>query len=78
MFQLTKQETKCLRSQFVTLKEQGKHRKYLPYVFTEHGILMLSSVLNSKKAIQVKESYIYKQKPAAANTKGIKKIRHSR
>lgn len=37
-----------LRSQFVTLeKGRGKHRKYLPYAFTEQGVAMLSSVLNS-------------------------------
>ena len=52
MLQLTTEEAKSLRSQFVTLK-RGQHLKYLPYAFTEHGILMLSSVLNSKRAIQV-------------------------
>lgn len=41
-----------LRSQSVTLK-RGQHLKYRPFVFTEHGILMLSSVLNSERAIQV-------------------------
>lgn len=52
MFQLTKEE--CLRSQIVTLKtEQGKHLKYMPYVFTEMGVAMLSSVLRSPTAIQV-------------------------
>ncbi|VAX36810.1 hypothetical protein MNBD_UNCLBAC01-1314 [hydrothermal vent metagenome] len=49
---VTSNQSKALRSQFVTLK-QGKHRKYIPHVFTEHGILMLSSVLNNKRAIQV-------------------------
>ncbi len=52
MFQLTREEAATLRSRFVTLK-RGQHLKYAPYVFTEHGILMLSSVLNSKRAIQV-------------------------
>ena len=52
MFQLTKEEAEILRSQIVTLK-QGKHLKYLPYAFTEQGVAMLSSVLNSKRAIQV-------------------------
>ena len=52
MFQLTKEEFNALRSQFVTLK-RGQHRKYLPYVFSEPGVAMLSSVLNSKRAIQV-------------------------
>ncbi len=52
MFQLTKDEYDRLRSQNVTLK-RGQHIKYLPYAFTEHGILMLSSVLNSERADKV-------------------------
>ena len=52
MFQLTKDEYDRLRSQNVTLK-RGQHSKYLPYAFTEHGILMLSSVLNSERADKV-------------------------
>lgn len=53
MFQLTKEEyTELLRCQFGTLK-RGQHSKYLPYAFTENGVAMLSSVLNSKRAIQV-------------------------
>jgi hypothetical protein len=51
MFQLNWKEAQSSRSQNVTLK--GKNIKYLPYAFTEHGILMLSSVLNSDKAIEV-------------------------
>ncbi|MEW6040131.1 MAG: ORF6N domain-containing protein [Elusimicrobiota bacterium] len=59
MFQLTWEEAKSLRSQFVTLKDKttissrGQHIKYLPYAFTEQGVAMLSSVLRSKRAIQV-------------------------
>mgnify|MGYP003574961859 CR=1 FL=1 len=52
MFELTKQEYQILRSQIGTLKH-GEHTKYLPMAFTEHGVLMLSSILNSKQAIQV-------------------------
>ena len=53
-FQLTEQEVANLRSQIATLKHgRGQHRKYLPHVFTEQGVAMLSSVLNSKRAIQV-------------------------
>ncbi len=61
MFQLTAKETKewwkhvmsgRLRSQIVTLK-RGEHIKYRPFAFTEHGILMLSSVLRSKRAVEV-------------------------
>ncbi len=51
MFQLDKVEFDSLRSQIVT-SNRGRQR-YLPYVFTEHGILMLSSVLNSEKGVQV-------------------------
>jgi hypothetical protein len=54
MFQLTEEETASLRSQNVTLNAgRGKHRKYRPYVFTEQGVAMLSSVLHSERAIQV-------------------------
>ena len=54
MFQLTVEETTSLRSQFVTLKGgRGQHRKYRPFVFTEQGVAMLSSVLHSERAIQV-------------------------
>ena len=60
MFQLTKVEAeeweslKRSRSQIVTLKKnRGTNIKYQPYAFTEHGILMLSSVLKSQRAVQV-------------------------
>ena len=52
MFVLTKEENDSLRSQNVTLK-RGQHSKYLPLAFTEHGVAMLSSVLNSERAIEV-------------------------
>ena len=52
MFQLSQEDHDSLRRHFGTLK-RGEHSKYLPYVFTEQGVAMLSSVLNSKKAVQV-------------------------
>ena len=66
MFQLTAEEAESLRSQIATSKAislrsqivtlkptgRGRHRKYLPYVFTEQGVAMLSSVLNSERAIE--------------------------
>ncbi len=60
MFQITENEwNELLRSQFVTLKTgSGKQPKYLPFAFTEHGVAMLASVLNSSKAIQVNISII--------------------
>ena len=54
MIQLTAAEWAVLRSQSVILKTgRGQHRKYLPYAFTEQGVAMLSSVLNSKHAIAI-------------------------
>ena len=51
MFQLSKKEHANLRSQFVTSSWGG--RRYLPFVFTEQGVAMLSSVLNSDRAVDV-------------------------
>jgi phage regulator Rha-like protein len=66
MFQLSQEEWVFLRSQFVTANEENSlrsqivtsknnrgGRRYAPYVFTEHGVLMLSNVLNSTKAISM-------------------------
>ena len=53
MFQLKNQEVVALRSQSVTSKTGRGGRRYMPYVFTEQGVAMLSSVLNSEQAIQV-------------------------
>ena len=54
MIHLTRAEAESLRSQLVTLKKgRGRHRKYQPYVFTEQGVAMLSSVLRSSRAIAV-------------------------
>jgi len=55
-FQLNDNEWESLRCQFGTLNEKtgrGKHRKYLPWVFTEHGVTMLSAVLNTDVAVEV-------------------------
>ncbi len=55
VFSLTPKEAKelvSLRSQIATLKKRrGSHRKYLPHVFTEHGAVMLASILNSATAV---------------------------
>jgi hypothetical protein len=57
MFQLTWAEAEHLRSQIVTLEnvasKRGRHIKYLPFAFTEQGVSMLSSVLNSSRAIEI-------------------------
>ncbi len=52
-FQLQQDEWDSLRFQIGTLKSgRGQHRKYLPWVFTEHGAVMLATVLNSERAIK--------------------------
>ena len=54
MFVLSETEWESLRSQKATLKlGRGHHRKFLPYVFTEHGALMAAGVLNSSRAIEM-------------------------
>ena len=67
VFQLTESESDFLRSQVVILKKEdflrshfatledkrGKHRKFLPYVFTEQGVAMLSAILRSETAVKV-------------------------
>ncbi len=52
MFQLSEVETAGLRSQFVTSNAKRGGRRYLPFVFTEHGAVMLASVLNSPTAVE--------------------------
>lgn len=57
MFQLTAEEWTALRSQSATLNAapggRGRHRKYLPYAFTEHGAIMAANLLSSPRAIEV-------------------------
>lgn len=52
-FQLTSEEFVSLRSQIATLEPagRGRHRKYLPWAFTEHGALMAGTILNSERAV---------------------------
>lgn len=78
MFELTGEEYQSLRSQFASLK-RGRHSKYPPFVFTEHGILMLSSVLNSKMAItmsiQIIDTFVQLRKLANSNDEILSKIK---
>ena len=53
IFKLSKAEVSGLRCQFVTFNQSTKGRKYVPYVFTEYGVAMLSGVLSSDQAIDV-------------------------
>ena len=81
MFQLTEDEDQSLRSQIVTLKTgRGKHRKYRPYVFTEQGVAMLSSVLNSERAIEVNieimRAFVKLREMIATHKELAKKLEH--
>jgi hypothetical protein len=54
MFRLSQKEWDALRSQFATLESgRGRHRKYLPYAFTEHGAIMAATILNSPRATEI-------------------------
>jgi phage regulator Rha-like protein len=82
MFQLTEEEYEFLRSQFVTSKDGRGGRRYLPFAFTEHGVVMLSSVLNSKIATQINVAVVkafiemrrYIAKPVREKLDNLEKI----
>ena len=77
MFELSKEEHVSLRRQFGTLK-RGEHSKYLPYAFTEQGVAMLSSVLNSKRAvhvnIEIMRAFVQLRQLLASNTQLARKL----
>lgn len=86
MFQLDMNEAKAwwkhvtenrLRSQIVTLK-RGEHVKYRPFAFTEHGILMLSIVLKSERAIQtniaIMRTFVRMKEMLASNVELARKL----
>lgn len=77
MFELSKEEHESLRYQIGTSKGKGG-RRYIPYAFTEQGIAMLSSVLNSKRAIQVNiaimRAFVQFRKMMAANEKLARQV----
>ena len=81
-FQLTADEYQALRSQFVTLKDlsRGQHRKFMPYVFTEQGVAMLSAVLKSRTAIdvsvQIMQSFVQMRNFFSSHGDLVMKIQH--
>jgi len=82
MFQLNKKEYSNIRYQIGTLR-WGQHAKYLPYAFTEQGVAMLSSILNSEKAvevnIQIMRAFVKLRKVLATNrdlTYLFKELKH--
>jgi len=77
MFQLTREEYNPLRRHFGTLK-RGAHLKYPPMAFTEQGVAMLSSVLNSKRAIDVNiaimRAFVHLRKMITSHDKLARKL----
>ena len=67
MFQLTDTELDVLRSQFATSNIGRGGRRYRPYVFTEHGMLMAANVLNSKQAIRMS---VFVARPPETSSRG--------
>ncbi|PCJ84247.1 MAG: DNA-binding protein [Flavobacteriales bacterium] len=79
MFELNKKEWESLTSQIVMInKGRGKHTKYLPMAFTEQGVAMLSSVLRSKKAVNVNiaimRTFVHVRKILETNKELARKI----
>ncbi len=79
MFQLTQEEYESLRFQIGTLeKGRGKHRKYLPFVFTEQGVAMLSGILQSERAVHVNvaimRTFVMLRKTLETNKELAKKL----
>lgn len=79
MFRLTASESERLRSQIVTLNiGRGRHRKYLPYAFTEQGVAMLSSVLRSARAIavnvEIMRAFVQMRRIVASNAEFARKL----
>jgi ORF6N domain-containing protein len=82
VFHLTDQEVELLRSQIATLNAgshgRGRHRKYRPYAFTEHGAIMVASVLNSPRAIEmsvyVVRAFIRLRELLASNTELARRL----
>lgn len=60
MFEINREEYNSLRTQISSLKNygRGQHSKYLPFAFTEQGVAMLASILNSTKAIEINISIV--------------------
>lgn len=79
MFQISREEAERSRSQFVILKRgRGRHQKYLPFAFTEHGAIQAANVLNSKRAVEmgifVVRAFVRLREFIASNEELAKKI----
>lgn len=75
MFQLSKEEWTSLRSHFATINGRGRHPKYLPYAFTEHGVIMAAAILKSeiadKASVMIVNLYSKLEEKSLAPKQGI-------
>lgn len=71
MFQMNEEEWRSLRSQNATINNRGRHSKYPPYVFTEHGVIMAAAVLKSdvadKASVKVVQAFVAMRRFMSAN-----------
>lgn len=78
MFQLTNEEWASLRSHFATINGRGHHRKYLPYVFTEYGVIMAAAILKSEIAdrtsVKVVEAFVAMRRFLSANAQVFQRM----
>ena len=78
MFQLTAEEVASLRSRFATSNKGRGGRRYAPYAFTEQGVAMLSTVLNSERAIlvniEIMRTFVRLRQMLASNTQLARKL----
>jgi hypothetical protein len=78
LFQLTEEEFEPLRSQFVTSKAGRGGRRYLPYVFTEHGAIMAATLLRSERAIRMSvfviRAFVQMREALATNATILKRL----
>lgn len=78
MFQLTEIEGQSLRSQIATSKIGRGGRRFLPYAFTEHGVVMLAGVLNSpvavQSSVQVVRAFIYLRQVLSTHNDLVRKL----
>lgn len=78
MFQLSKDEWDALRSQIATIKGRGRHPKYLPFVFTEYGVVMAAAALKTevaeKASVEIVKAFVAMRRFLVANAQVFQRL----
>ena len=78
MVQLSKEEWTSLRSHFATINGRGRHPKYLPYAFTEHGVIMAAAILKSeiadKASVMIVKAFVAMRRFLASNAQVFQRL----